>query len=67
MIKDFIAEKLRDARIDAGLSQKRAAELLHIHPSTLGKKESGDRPVYAAELILFAELYQQPVDYFFAS
>ena len=63
-LNDFIAKRLRDARADAGLSQTKAAELLHCDRSTLAKKESGDRPVYASELIEFSKLYRQPVDYF---
>lgn len=59
-----IGERLRMARLDTGISQQEAANMLHCHRSTLAKKEAGLRPVYASELILFADLYKQPVTYF---
>lgn len=64
MTKNSIGERLREARIKADISQSEAAKLLHCHRSTLAKKESGDRPVYASELIAFAKLYRVPVEYF---
>ncbi len=64
MLKNNIAERLREARIRADISQSEAARLLHCHRSTLAKKEKGDRAVYASELIDFSKLYRQPVAYF---
>lgn len=59
-----IGERLRQARVDTGLTQREAAKYLHCDHSTLAKKETGDRPVYASELAQFANLYGQSVTYF---
>lgn len=67
MTKNYIGERLKEARIKADISQTEAAKLLNIHRSTLARKESGDRPVYASELAGFSRLYRQSVTYFVCS
>lgn len=62
-----IGNRLKTAREQAGLTQEQAAALSNCDRSTLAKKESGDRAVYASELAEFASLYGQPVTYFIES
>lgn len=55
--RELIAERLRDAREQAGLSQGQAAKLLGMHRPTISEIEAGRRRLAADELTGFAELY----------
>lgn len=55
--REVIGERLRSARIMAGLSQGQAAKLLDLHRPTISEIEAGHRRVAAEELPKFAELY----------
>ena len=59
-----IVEKLRRARIDAGLSQIQAAKLLKKSQSYVSKSEAGEQRLDVLELKLFAKIYKKPLDYF---
>lgn len=56
--------KLRTARIQAGLTQKQVADLLHKPQSYVSKSESGERRIDVIELAELAQLYTQPLEYF---
>jgi len=56
--KEKIANRLKEARTLAGLSQKQAADKLNLQRPAISEIESGNRKVSADELVLFAELYK---------
>jgi len=58
--------RLRQARIDAGLTQADAAARLKRPQSFISKCESGERRVDVVELQRFADLYRKNLDYFVA-
>lgn len=53
----MIAERLREARKMAGLSQGQVAKLLEMHRPTISEIEAGNRRVSVDELGRFAEMY----------
>jgi transcriptional regulator with XRE-family HTH domain len=55
---------LKKARLDAGLTQKNAAEKLNRPQSFVSKIESGERRVDVVELKELAEIYQKNLSYF---
>ena len=57
-------ERLRSARMDAGLTQEQVAEQLGRPQSFVSKCESGERRVDVIELQLFAEVYGKSLRYF---
>jgi len=59
-----LAERLRNARKAAGISQEEAAARTGIAQPSISAIESGKRSVDSLELVKFAELYNKPVDYF---
>lgn len=59
-----IVEKLRLARVDAGLSQIEAAKLLKKSQSYISKSETGEQRLDVLELKRFAKIYKKPLDYF---
>jgi len=56
--------KLKQARIDAGLTQQQAAKLMGIRQQCISKCETGERRVDFIELIEFSRIYNKPVSYF---
>lgn len=56
--------KLRQARMDAKLTQGEVAKALKKPQSFVSKCESGERRVDFAELQGFARLYKKPVGFF---
>jgi len=59
-----LLERLKAARLDAGLTQAQVAAALNQPQSFVSKCESGERRVDAVELERFAKLYGKPLDYF---
>lgn len=59
-----IIERLKMARIDAGLSQQAVADKLGKPQSYISKIESGERRLDVAEMKKFAAIYKKPTDYF---
>lgn len=59
-----IVEKLRSARIEAGLSQIQAAKLLKKSQSYISKSEAGEQRLDILELKRFAKIYKKPLNYF---
>jgi transcriptional regulator with XRE-family HTH domain len=57
-------ERLRQARIDAGLSQVQVSNSLGKHQSFLSKCETGERRVDIIELQELAKLYRKDISYF---
>lgn len=64
--KDYkeIMERLKKARVEAGLSQQTVADKLGKPQSYISKIESGERRLDVAELKKIAEIYKKPVSYF---
>jgi len=58
-----LAERLREARKAAGLSQGQVAKLLNMHRPTISEIEAGNRRVTAEELTTFAETYDVTVSW----
>ncbi len=56
--------KLRQAREEAGLTQAEAAQRMRKPQSFISKCESGTRRVDFVEVMMFAEIYGKPIDYF---
>lgn len=61
--RSAIAERLREARKAAGLSQGQVAKLLQMHRPTVSEIEAGNRRVSAEELAQFAETYDVTVSW----
>lgn len=55
--REDVAQRLRIAREQAGLSQGQVARLLDMHRPTISEIEAGRRSVAAEELSQFAKLY----------
>lgn len=56
--------RLKQARLDAGLTQVQAAKLLKKRQTYVSKCELGERRVDFAELQRFAAAYGKSLDYF---
>ncbi len=61
--KDII-ERLKKARIDAGLAQQVVADKLGKPQSYLSKIESGERRLDVAEIKKFAVIYKKSISFF---
>lgn len=59
-----VLERMRKARLEAGLTQVQVAKKLGHHQSYVSKIESGERRVDVVELNKFAKLYNKSVSYF---
>jgi transcriptional regulator with XRE-family HTH domain len=64
--KDYrqIIERLKKARIDAGLSQQAVADKMKKPQSYISKTESGERRLDVAEMKKFTKLYNKDINYF---
>ena len=64
--KDYkeIINRLKQARVDAGLSQQAVADKLGKPQSYVSKIESGERRLDVAEVKKFAEIYKKEISYF---
>lgn len=60
-----LGEKIREARIEAHLSQGELAENTYLKQSTLSKIESGTREISAEDLLYFSYALDKPINYFF--
>jgi transcriptional regulator with XRE-family HTH domain len=61
--RNRIAERIREARKLAGLSQGQVAKLMDLHRPTISEIEAGNRHVRSEELSLFAELFDVSVSW----
>lgn len=62
-----VAERLRLAREQAGLSQGQVARMLNMHRPTISEIEAGRRRVRAEELSEFSRIYEVPVEWLIGS
>lgn len=62
-IGETVPQRLRKARIAAGLSQGQAAKLIGMHRPTVSEIEAGNRRLTAQELGKFANLYDVKVSW----
>ncbi|MBA3052497.1 MAG: helix-turn-helix transcriptional regulator [Candidatus Omnitrophota bacterium] len=60
----YLAKRLRDARVSAGLDQHAAARKFGKTQSFISKIESGQRRIRVLHLIRFMEIYGRPAGYF---
>ncbi len=60
-----IIARLKNARIERGLSQQVVARKMRKPQSYISKIESGERRLDVAEMKRFAEIYKQSISYFF--
>ena len=63
-IEKYIQERLKQARLEAGLSQAEAADLLKRHQSFVSRSEHGARRVDIIDLFQFGKIYNKPIKYF---
>ncbi len=59
-----LREKLRTARIEAGLTQGQVSHLMGKPQSFISKIESGGQGVGFIEMQVFARVYGKPLSYF---
>jgi len=59
-----IIERLKIARLNAGLKQEDVASKLKKPQSYISKTERGERRIDVAELKKLSEIYKKPVSYF---
>lgn len=59
--RQLIADRLREARKMAGLSQGQVAKILEMHRPTISEIEAGNRRVTVDEMSRFAETYDVTV------
>lgn len=64
--KEAIAERLRVARDQAGLTQAQASKKMNMHRPTVSEIEAGRRRVTADEVAAFARLYGVSVNWLVA-
>lgn len=54
----IIANRIREARIMAGLSPGQVAKMLSLHPHSILEIEAGTKTVSAQEIEKFAEIFE---------
>jgi transcriptional regulator with XRE-family HTH domain len=59
----LVAERIREARKLAGLSQRQVADMLNLHRPSVSEIELGNRRVSAAELTQLAEIFDVSVSW----
>jgi transcriptional regulator with XRE-family HTH domain len=60
----YFVERLRKARLEAGLTQNEVAKKLKRPQSHISNVESGQQRVDVVELQNFAKIYNKSIDYF---
>ena len=62
---EYLRNRVREARLEAGLTQAEVAKSLDRPLSFVSKCELGERRMDPVDLRRFAELYDKPFEYFF--
>ncbi|MDA2935920.1 helix-turn-helix domain-containing protein [Patescibacteria group bacterium AH-259-L05] len=60
----YLVEQLKKARREAGLDQKKVAQLLNTTQSYVSKIESGQRRIDIVQLKELAKIYKKNLDFF---
>ena len=60
----YIVERLKTARLEAGLDQAQVANVLGKTQPYISKMEAGQRKVDVVTLKEFVRIYKKPLDYF---
>ena len=60
----YIVDRLKIARLEAGLDQAQVAKVLGKTQPYISKMEAGQRKVDVVTLKEFARIYKKPFDYF---
>ena len=55
--------RIRDIRIDRGLTQAQVAEILNVKQNTYSQYECGTRTIPIESLIVLANFYDTSIDY----
>ncbi len=66
-IKDFVGQKIKDARQHANLSQARLATLLGLSQAHVSDIERGEITVSSLQLVQLGDIFKKPISYFFPS
>jgi transcriptional regulator with XRE-family HTH domain len=61
-----LIRRVREAREDAGMTQEAVAKALERPVSFVSKCELGERRIDPIDLKRFAELFDKPLEYFYA-
>lgn len=64
-VGEFIRERIRQARSESGLNQRRMAKLLGVSQSAISDIERGRVQINAKDLAQIAKLLRKPIAYFF--
>jgi len=59
-----LLNRLRTARLEAGLTQEEVAKRLGKNQSFVSRSETGERRIDVIELQAFADIYRKPISYF---
>ena len=62
--QSFMVRRLKKARDNAGLDQKKVAKLLKRTQSNISRIESGQRRIDIVQLITFAKIYKKKIGFF---
>ena len=62
---DFLAERLRQARLQAGYSQQNVADALNVNRATYTYYETGKTTPSVVDLYVLARLYNKQMEDFF--
>lgn len=65
MDRKIFCQKLKKARVEAGLKQEDVARHMNLPISAICVMETGTRKIDVFELIELANLYNKPVEWFF--
>lgn len=65
MDRKKFCQKLKRARIEAGLKQEDVARHMNLPISAISVMEAGTRKIDIFELVKLSELYNKPIEWFF--
>lgn len=65
MDRKKFCQKLKRARVEAGMKQEDIARLLNLPISAISVMESGTRKIDVLELVKLSKYYNKPIEWFF--